>query len=162
MKLRLKILLCLTLTQALMGCAHRYTPPTTGPTAKLHFINRTDLVVIYRAVDNEACERKVRYGTLAVVKGGTSLVPSKEDAIVDADKTLVFNVQGNSFGTRSVTCNMTLNFFPENGKEYEVEFKTKLQSCLVEINKIAYEVTAEKRTAVEVKKNPNYCISIGD
>jgi hypothetical protein len=145
-----------------MGCAHRYAPPTSGPTAKLHFINRTDLVVIYRAVDNEACERKVRYGTLAVVKGGTSLAPSKETAIVDANKTLVFNVQGNFFGTRSVTCNMTLNFFPENGKEYEVEFKTKLQSCLVEINKIDYDATAEKRTTVEVKKNPNYCVSFGD
>ena len=158
----IKIIAVLFLVQMLLGCAHQFISPTTGPTAKIKFINNTSFVVLFRAEDNENCERKERYGVLAVVKADTSIVPSEKNVIVYADNTLVFNVQGNIIGSRSITCNMTQQLFVENGKEYEVEFNANESSCFVELHRIEHDAKIVKRIALEAKKNPKYCVRLGD
>lgn len=108
----------------LIGCAAPYVPPTSGPTAKIQFVNDAgrNLVIAHYDQSRQCVGRR-----------STDVIPPghvREDVIrADQDITFQYHLTNYSGGAAEGYCLVNLRFMPKAGHHYVFRTNETSKSC---------------------------------
>jgi len=120
----MKNIAVLTIVIALVGCASPYIPPTSGPTAKMRFVNDAQRNLYISYFDTS---------TNCVGRRRTKVIPpsTEDEHVVRANGELTFQyyLTNHNSGGGEQYCLMNLRFFPNTGSSYIFRTTEHSNSC---------------------------------
>lgn len=147
--MELKKIILIIISTAILGCAVKYKPPTSGDVAQIRFQSPSlefPSYVIIQTFSNDNCDNPKNIGKLFTFKWAHQPIrrqnmmdPPPADSkkyleeLIPAGKVLYFTMkEGNPY----YPCVLTFSFLPEKNAQYEATYSEKTFECYLTLHEL--------------------------